>query len=86
MPFAVPMMWRELTNHFSDCYFCLTKVSGHSKKNKSKIVYLDCPSALRPVAHVSENIPVPSPQSQLELRTDEICESATTSAHFEVLF
>ena len=28
---------------------------------------------------------VPSPPSQLELRADEICESATTSAHFEVL-
>ena len=53
MPFAVPMVWREPTNHFSDC---LTKVSGHSKK--SKIIYPDCPSALRPVAHAFENIPV----------------------------
>ena len=33
----------------------------------------------------SENIPVPSPPSQLELRADKICERATTSAHFEVL-
>ena len=85
MPFAVPMVWREPTNRFSDCYFCLTKVSGHFKKSKSKIAYPDCPSALRPVAHASENISVPSPPSQLELRADEICESATTSAHFEVL-
>ena len=85
MPFVVPMVWRELTNHSLNCYFCLTKVSGQSKKRKSKIVYPDCPSALRPVAHASENIQVPSPPSQLELRADEICESATTSAHFEVL-
>ena len=63
----------------------LTKVSGHSKKSKSKIVYPDCPSALRPVAHASKNIPVPSPPSHLELRADKICESATTSAHFEEL-
>ena len=85
MPFVVPMVWREPTNHFSNCYFCLTKVLGHSKKSKSKIVYRDCPSALRPVAHAPKNIPVPSLPSQLELRADEICESATTSAHFEVL-
>ena len=83
MPFAVPMMWRKPTNHFSHCCFCLTKVSGHSKK--SKIVYPDSLSALRPVAHASENIPVPRPPLQLELRADKICESATTSAHFEVL-
>ena len=85
MLFAVPMVWREPTNHFSDCYFCLTKVSGHSKKSKSKIVYPDCPSALRPVAHAFKNTPVLSSPSQLELRADKICESATTSAHFEVL-
>ena len=84
MPFAVPMVWHEPTNHFSDCYFYLTKVSGRSKKSKSKIVYPDCPSALQPVVHVSENIPVPSPPSQLELRADETCESATTTAHFVV--
>ena len=82
MPFAIPMVWREPTNYFSDCYFCLTKASVHSKKSKSKIVHPDCPSALRPVAHASENIPVPSPPSQLELRADEICES---TVHFEVL-
>ena len=77
------MAW-TYTNHFSDCYFCLTKISGHSKKTKSKIVYPDSPSALRPVAHASDNIPVPSPPSQLELRADKICESATSPAHFEV--
>ena len=47
---------REKTNHSTDCYFCLTKVSGHSKRTKSDIVYPDCPSALRPVTHTSENI------------------------------
>ena len=57
------------TKHFSDCYF---KVSGHSKKSKRQIIYPNCPSALRPVSNASENIPVSSPPSQLELRADEI--------------
>ena len=59
MLFAVPMIWREQTNHSTDCHFCLTKVSGHSKGTKSGIVYPDCPSALRPVTHTSENISIP---------------------------
>ena len=55
------MIWRERTNHSTDCYFCLTKVSGHSKRTKSGIVYPDCRSALRPVTHTSENIPITTP-------------------------
>ena len=29
LPFGIPMIWREATNHTNDCYFCLinTKVS-----------------------------------------------------------
>ena len=26
MPFAVLMVWHEPTNHFSDCYFCVTQI------------------------------------------------------------
>ena len=58
MPFAVPMTCREPTNHANDYYFCLTKVSGYSKRTKSEIVYPDCPSALRPVTHSHELIPI----------------------------
>ena len=46
MSFAVLIMWHEPTNRFSDCYFCLTQITGHSKKRKAKIVYPNCPSAL----------------------------------------
>ena len=62
MPFGVPAIRREQRNHVSDCYFCMTKITGFSRKNKSKIVYPTCKSALRPVSHCSD-IPVPSPPS-----------------------
>ncbi|KAI6657155.1 hypothetical protein LOD99_15941 [Oopsacas minuta] len=60
MPFAVPMIWREPKNHTSDCYFCTTNIAGFSSKNKSKIIYPTCKSALKPVEHDAGNgIPVP---------------------------
>lgn len=46
MPFAVPMIWREQKDHVTDCYFCLTRVSGYSKKNKKAITYPNLPLAI----------------------------------------
>ena len=74
MPFGVPMIWREPTNHTDDCYFCMTKVLGFSKKNKHKIVYPSPPSAIRPVPH-SEDLPVPVPpttQSESESSSESV--------------
>ena len=51
MPFAVPMVWREPIDHVTDCYFCLTNISGFSAKSKRNIIYPDLPSAMRPVPH-----------------------------------
>lgn len=71
LAFCVPMVWREQKNHHSDCYFCMTKVAGYSKKNKSQIVYPDCESALKPVPHDVENpVPIP-PASGSAVATDE---------------
>ena len=62
MPFAVPMVWREQSNHCTDCYFCMTKIGGFSRKNKSKIVYPVCISAIKPVPHdLGLPVPVPPP-------------------------
>lgn len=60
LPFAVPMVWREQSNHLNDCYFCNTKITGVSRKNKASVKYPSVPSAIRPVPH-SEDIPVPDP-------------------------
>ena len=62
MLFGVPMIWREQRDHVSDCYCCMTKITGFSRKSKSKVIYPTCKSALRPVPHCSD-IPVSSPPS-----------------------
>ncbi|XP_077778040.1 uncharacterized protein LOC144326075 [Podarcis muralis] len=56
--FGIPMVWREPTNHVTDCYFCAVDVTGINRKNWSSLKYPDLQSAHRPVAHCDE-IPVP---------------------------
>ena len=58
LPFGVPMIWREPTNHVTDCYFCMVNTAGVGKKNRHKIVYPNISSAIRPAPH-SEEVPVP---------------------------
>ncbi|KAJ8877649.1 hypothetical protein PR048_022104 [Dryococelus australis] len=60
MPFAVLMFWHELTNDFDDCYVCLTKSAGYSKKSNCAMEYLNVPSVIRPVLH-GVSLPVPTP-------------------------
>lgn len=72
MPFAVPMVWREQKDHHSDCYFCLSNISGYCRKNKSKIVYPDCESAIKPVVHGTEYpVPIPPLPDALNEDSDE---------------
>lgn len=68
MAFAVPMVWREPTNHTDDCYFCLTPPikQGLSMKKRGTVKYPNLPSALRPVPH-SDTLPVPSPPQNYEI-------------------
>ena len=58
LKFGIPMVWREPTNHVTDCYFCTIDVTGINRKNWSSLKYPDLESAHRPVAHCDE-IPVP---------------------------
>ena len=75
MPFAVPMVWREPKDHTSDCYFCLTNVSGITSKTNKSIIYPNIPSAIRPVPH-SKELPVPVPPKNWSL--DDLDECATS--------
>ena len=46
-----PIVWRNPTNHISNCYFCMTPPvsKGLSRKKKHGIQYPNIPSAIRPV-------------------------------------
>jgi len=80
VPFAVPMVWREPSNHTTDCYFCMVPpVSGGiTKKMKWTIVYPNIPSALRPVPQ-AEGIPVPEPPKEFTIDSDDEDEGKSNS-------
>ena len=87
MPFAVPMVWREPSNHTNDCYFCLVPPlsGGITKQKRSRIVYPNIPSALRPVQH-GEGLPIPERPAECSLDSadddegDPACSSPCNSA------
>ena len=79
MSFAVSMIWRVQSDHHSDCYFGMTKLSEFSRKSKSKIVYLDYQSAFRPVPH-GLKIPVLISPVKSDIENEETCESRVRSA------
>ncbi|KAH9631001.1 hypothetical protein HF086_000727, partial [Spodoptera exigua] len=70
MPFAIPALWREPSNHFNDCYFCMTDIRGFTKKIKHNIKYPDVPSMSKPVPHSAE-MPPPLPPSKNEIEVPE---------------
>jgi len=68
VPFAVPMVWMEPSNHISDGYLCLTPpvASGMDRKQKQRFDYPNIPSAIRTVPH-GEDLPVPEPPKEYSL-------------------
>jgi hypothetical protein len=60
MPFAYPVLWREPADHISDCYYCLTKVTGINARYKDSIQYAKVTSVTAPIPH-SDEFPVPKP-------------------------
>ena len=83
MPFAVLMVWREQSDHVTDCYFCMTAIRGFSRKNKSKTSYPVCKLAIKPVPH-SPDLPVPQPPTEKEDSLSvNACESTSTESEEE---
>ena len=78
MPFAVPMVWREPTDHSSNCYFCMTPPVGKglSRKKKQSIQYPNIPSAICPVPH-GKTLPIP--EAPQEFKIDSDYEESTSS-------
>jgi len=70
MPSDIPMVWREPMSHDSDCYFCLTSITGVTAKYKHTIQYPDLPSAMRPVPNRAE-LPAPKCPANMTLSDSE---------------
>ncbi|GBN42007.1 hypothetical protein AVEN_182617-1 [Araneus ventricosus] len=66
------MIWRELTNHIDDCYFCMVAPAsgGFTRKKKRTIEYPNLPSALRPVSH-GKGLSIPEPPADFSISSDE---------------
>ena len=70
MPFAIPMVWRDPTNHVSDCFFCFTSITGVKAKSKHIVQYPNLLSVMRPLTHSAE-LPVPKPPTNMTLSDSE---------------
>ncbi|GBN42532.1 hypothetical protein AVEN_51138-1 [Araneus ventricosus] len=71
------MVWREPKNNSTDCYFCLTDISGITSHSRHTVVYPNLPSVIRPVTHSSElSIPKPRETWSLDDNDDIVPDSA----------
>jgi hypothetical protein len=72
MPFAIPMVWREQTNHIVDCYFCMVPHlrQDFSKKKKWTFCYPNLPFAMWPVPH-GDGRPVPEPPEIVTIESEK---------------
>ena len=66
MKFAILRIWRQPTDHSSNCYFCMVDPTKRcTGKNAPQIVYPDIPSSIVPAPHCSElSIPTPPKRDQ----------------------
>jgi hypothetical protein len=82
MPLEVPKIWREPTNHFTDCYFCTVPPiqTGITKKKKWTGEYPNLPSSTCPMPHcIGLSISEPSNSSSLDGDKEELNTPKETS-------
>ncbi|KAL6461702.1 hypothetical protein MHYP_G00298470 [Metynnis hypsauchen] len=79
MHFAVPRIWREPTDHSTNCYFCMVDPSKRrTGKNATSVTYPDIPSSIAPVPHCPEPCTNTSRQSNTTFRRkQQVSRSAT---------
>ncbi|KAL6459437.1 hypothetical protein MHYP_G00329090 [Metynnis hypsauchen] len=77
MHFAIPRIWREPTDHSTNCYFCMVDPSKRcTGKNAMPVTYPDIPSSTAPVPHCPE-LPVPTPPDRATPPSKESSRSDT---------
>ena len=54
--FGIPMVWREPTNHVTDCFFCAHDVTGIDREDRDSLKYPYLQSACHPVAHCQRTL------------------------------
>ena len=60
MRFAITSIWREPSDHLTDCYFCMVDPTKRRKgKNALPIEYPNIPSSIAPVSHNTTDLLVP---------------------------
>ena len=75
MLLAIPRIWREPSDHHTDCYFCMVDPTKRRKrKNALPIQYPDILSSIAPVSHNITDLPVPQPLSR-----DQSCPAKASS-------
>lgn len=75
MPFGVPMIWREPTNHATNCYFCLTNIFGFTFKTRKSVIYPNIESVSKPLPHDPVTCPIPIPPENYSLNVDDPSEN-----------
>ena len=86
MRFAISHIWRESSDHHTDCYFCMVDPTKPRKEKKAPPTeHPDIPSPIAPVSHNATDLPLPQPPSKdpaEESSEDSEKEGASSSSAF----